>query len=63
MYKDKTNVQHEMYNYTSNNCSHRNGNKRFKEEFISHTRKTFNRFTTKYSYTWNITRNKESNAV
>jgi len=34
---------------------HRNGSKRFKEKFISHTRKIFNRLTTKDSYTWNIT--------
>ena len=52
---DKTNVEHEMYGYTGNNWSHRNCNKRFKEKFVSHIRKTFNRFTTKDSYTRNIT--------
>jgi hypothetical protein len=31
--------------------------------FGSNTRKTFNRFTTSDSYTWNITHNKESTAV
>jgi hypothetical protein len=36
--------------------------KRFKEEFGSHTRKTFNRFTTKDRYTWNITLNTGSTA-
>jgi hypothetical protein len=37
--------------------------KNFKEKFGSHTRKTFNTFHTKYSYTWNITHNTESIAV
>jgi hypothetical protein len=37
--------------------------KRFKEKFGSCTRKTFSRFTTKYSYTGNITHNTESTAV
>jgi hypothetical protein len=48
---------------TGNNRSHRNSNKLFKETFGSHTRKTFNRFTTEDSYTWNITHNTESAAV
>jgi hypothetical protein len=39
------------YDYTSSNWSHWNSNKRFKEKFRSHTRKTFNRFTSKDSYT------------
>ena len=30
---------------------------------LSHTRKTFITFTTKDSYTWNITHNTESTAV
>jgi hypothetical protein len=63
MYRGITNVQHEMYDYTSSNWSHRNGNKRFKEKSASHTRKAINRFTTKDSYTWNITHNTESTAV
>ena len=29
---DTTNVEHEMCDYTGNNWSHRNGNKRFKEK-------------------------------
>jgi hypothetical protein len=37
--------------------------KMFKEEFGNHIRKTFNRFTTKDSCTWNITHNTESIAV
>ena len=63
MYRDTMNVEHEMYDYTSNNWSHRNSNKRFKEKFGSHTRKTFSRVTTKDSYTGNITHNTESTAV
>jgi len=42
MYSDTTNVEPEMLDYTSNNWSHRNSNKRFKEKFGSHTRNTFN---------------------
>ena len=53
----------EMYNYTNNNWSHWNGNEKLKEKFGSCTRKTFDRFTKKDSYTWNITHNMESTAV
>jgi hypothetical protein len=63
MYKDKTNVEPEMYDYTSNNWSHWNSNEKLKEKFGSYTRKTFSRFTTKDSYTWNITHNTDSTAV
>jgi hypothetical protein len=35
-------------------------NKKLKENFGSYTRKTFDRFTTEDSYTWNITHNTES---
>ena len=63
MYRDTANVEHKMYDYTGNNWSHLNGNKRFKEKFASHTKKTFNRFTTKDSCNWNITNNTESAAV
>ena len=55
MYRDTANVEHEMCNYTGNNSSHRNNNIRLKEKSESHTRKTFNGFTTKDSCTWNIT--------
>ena len=48
---------------TSNNCSHWNSNEKLKEKFGSCTRKTFGRFTTKDSYTRNITHNMESTAV
>ena len=61
--KDKTNVEPEMYDYTSNNWSHWNSNEKFKEKFGSCTGKTLDRFTTKDSYTWNITHNMESTAV
>jgi hypothetical protein len=44
MYRDKMNVEHTMCDYTSNNCSHWNSNKRFKEKFGRHTTKTFHRF-------------------
>jgi hypothetical protein len=63
MYRDTTNVEHEICGYIRGKWGHRNGNKRFKEKFISHTRKTFNRFATEDSCTWNITRNTERTAV
>jgi hypothetical protein len=63
MYRDTTNVEHEMYDYTGNNWSHRNSNKRIKEKFVSQTRKTFNRFTTTDSCTWNIRHNTDGTAI
>jgi hypothetical protein len=54
---------HQRKDYSANNWSHRNSNKRIKEKFGSHTRKTFNTFTTKDSCTWNMTLNMESTAV
>ena len=39
MYKDITNVQHEVYDYTGNNWSHRKSNKRYLEKYGSHIRK------------------------
>ena len=63
MYGDTTNVEPEMYDYTNNNWSYWNGNEKLKEKFGSCTRKTFDRFITKDSYTWNITHNTESTAV
>ena len=47
MFRDKMNVEHTMYDYTSSNWSHWNSNKRFKGKSGSHTRKTFHRFTKK----------------
>jgi predicted O-methyltransferase YrrM len=58
-----TNVEPEMYDYTRNNWSHWNSKEKLTEKFGSCTRKTFDRFTTKDSYTWNITHNAESSAV
>jgi hypothetical protein len=55
MYRDTTNVVHEMYDYTGKNWIQWNSNKRFKEKFGSHAGKTVNRFTTKDSYARNIT--------
>jgi len=63
MYRDTTNMEHEMCDHTGNNWSHRNGNRRFKEKYGSYTKKAFNRFTKKDSYTRNITHNTESTAV
>ena len=51
MNRDKTNVEPEMYDYDSNNSSHWNSNEKLKVKFESCTRKTFDRFTTKDSYT------------
>jgi len=63
MYRDTTNVEPEMYDYTSNNWSHWYCNEKLKEQFGSCTRKTFDRFATKDSCTWNITHNTEITAV
>ena len=62
MYRDTANVEPEMYDHTGNNWSHRNGNRRFTVKSGSHTRQAFNRFSTKDSYTRNITHNTESTA-
>jgi len=63
MYRDITNVEPEMYDYTNNNWSYWNSNEKLKEKFGSCTRKIFDRFITKDSYTWNVTHNTESTAV
>ena len=63
MYRDITNVEPEMYDYTNNNWSHWNSNEKIKEKFGSCTRKTLDRFTTNDSYTRNIRHNKESTAM
>ena len=60
MYRDTTNVEPEMYD---NNWSHWNSNEKLKEKFGNCAGKTFDRFTTTDSYTWNITHNTESTAV
>jgi hypothetical protein len=63
MHRDTTNVEPEMYDYTSNNWSHWGCNEKLKEKFGSRTRKTFDRLIIKDSYTWYITHNTESTAV
>ena len=63
MYRDTTNVEPEMYDYTRDNWSHWNSNEKPKEKFGNCARKTFDRFNTKHSYTWKITHNTESTAV
>jgi hypothetical protein len=62
-YRDTTNVEPEMYDYTSNNWSHWNSNEKLMEKFGSYTRKTFDRFTTKDTYILDITHSTESTAV
>jgi len=62
-YRDKMNVEPEMYDYTSNNWSHWNSDEKLKGKFGCCTRKTFDRFTTKDSCTWNIRHNTGSTAV
>jgi len=63
MYRVATNVEPEMYDYTTNNWSHWNSNENLKETFGNCTGKTFDRFTTKDSCTWNIAHITESTAV
>jgi hypothetical protein len=63
MNRDATNEEPEMYDCTSNNWSLWNSKEKLKEKFGSCTGKTFDRFTTKDSYTWNNTHNTESTAV
>jgi len=63
MYRETKNVEPQMYDCTSNNWSHWNSNEKFKEKFGNYTRKPLERFTTKDSYTWNITHNTESTAM
>ena len=38
MYRDTTSVEHDMCDRTGNNCSHRNGNKRFKKHPVKHSK-------------------------
>ena len=42
--RDTTNVEPEMYYYTSNNWNHWNSNEKLQEKFGSSTRKTNDRF-------------------
>jgi hypothetical protein len=63
LYRYKTNVEHQLYDYTCNNLSQRNSDESCMELFGSRTGKTLNRFTTKDSCTRNITPNTESTVV
>ena len=49
MYRDKTNVEHEMYDSAANDWGQRKSDKRPKQKFGSHTGK-HNRYITKDSY-------------
>ena len=51
-----------MWNLKCNNWSHWN-NEKLKEKFGIYIRKTYDIFTTKDCYTWNITHNTESTKV
>ena len=62
VYRDTANVEPEMYDCTSH-WSHWNSNEKLKEKFGNYTRKTLDSFTTKDSYTWNITHNTESTVM
>jgi len=63
VYRGTTNVEPQLYNCTSNNWIHWNSNEKLKEKLGKYTRKSLDRFTTKDSYTWNITHNTESTAM
>jgi len=63
VYRDATDVEPEIHDCTGNKWSHWNSNEKLKEKFGSCIRKTFDRFTTKDSCTWNSTHNTESTAV
>ena len=62
-HRDRTNVEPEMYDRTSNNWSHWNSNTELKEKSAGYTRNTSNRLFTKDGYTWNITHTTESTTV
>ena len=63
MYRAKKIMDPEIYDFISSNLCHWNSNWKLKEKSGSCSRKTFYRFTTKDSYTWNITHNTEYTAV
>jgi len=63
VYRDATNVEPEMYDYTVINGTTGIVTRSLRKNLERYTRRTFDRFTTKNSYTWNITRNAESTAV
>jgi hypothetical protein len=63
VYRDKTDVERELFDHACNKWSHRSSDKRFKEKFGSHTRKTFDRFATEDGYNWDFTHDTESITV
>jgi hypothetical protein len=56
-------VERELFDLAGNNWSHWRSNKRFKEEFGSHTREILIRFTSEVGYAWDFTFDTESIAV
>ena len=63
VYRYRANVKPQMDDCTSNNWSHWNSNEKLKEKSGNYTGKTLDRFTTKDSYTWNITHITENTAM
>jgi hypothetical protein len=63
VHRDTTILEPINIDHTSNNWSHWNSNEKLKEKFGRYTKKKFDRFTTKDSYTWNITHNTASKAT
>jgi hypothetical protein len=49
-YRDKTNVEPEMYDYTSNNWNHWNSNEKLKEKFGSCTRNILDYYYYYYAF-------------
>jgi hypothetical protein len=62
-YRDTANVDPEMCSYTGYNWSSGVVMKSLREYSGTYIRKTFDRFTSADSYTWNITHPTESTAV
>jgi hypothetical protein len=61
MFRNRTFVEHEMYDYTCNNWCHRNSNKNLKKA-LKVTPGIHEYIHYKKSYSWNITYNTESTA-
>ena len=51
MYRDTTNVEHDVCDYTGNNWRDSSSNSWFEGRFVSRTGKTFNRFTIEDNHT------------
>ena len=63
IYRDSEKVEYKIYDSIASISSHWNSNEKLKEKFGNCTRKTFDRFTTKDNYIWNITHNTECIAM